>query len=80
MPQQKKICLILLGLDIPGKGGTQGGFPFFWGQGETVMGDRFIKTGLGRKEGEGLILWYKVSKNIETKDPVILSCISEVQT
>lgn len=42
------------------------------------MGDRFIKIGLGRKEGEGLILWYKVSKNIEIKDLVIFSCILEV--
>jgi hypothetical protein len=38
-PQWERMCLVLLGPDVPGRGGTQGGVPFLWGEGQGAMGE-----------------------------------------
>jgi hypothetical protein len=47
------MCLVLLGLDVSGKGGTQGGFPFSDEKGRRQWGEEFVKVGQGREEGAG---------------------------
>lgn len=48
-----------MGLDVPGWGGTQAGsvpkvgLPLLLGEGEGVMGEGFVRAGLGGKEGVG---------------------------
>ena len=37
--QWERICLVLLGLDVPGCDGTPGDFPSVRGRGGAVMGD-----------------------------------------
>jgi hypothetical protein len=44
--QWERMCLVLLGLDVPGWGGTQGGLPFSdVSEGEEVMGGGTCKCG-----------------------------------
>jgi hypothetical protein len=59
-PQWKRMCLVLLRLDVPWWDGTQGGNPLVWG-GEGTMGG-FVRVGLGREKGGGCdqdVKWIK---------------------
>lgn len=55
-PQWERICLVLLGPDVPGRGGTQGGSPpFLRRKGEVVGGAEICKGGAGKKGGRGVV-------------------------
>lgn len=45
--------VVVLGLDVPGGGGTQTGLPFSEEKGGQ-WGEEFVKMDLGREEGDGL--------------------------
>ena len=43
------MCLVLLGLDVPEWGGTEGRFPFSEEKGRGAMRERFIRVQLERE-------------------------------
>jgi hypothetical protein len=47
----RRMCFVLLQLDVPRQGGTQGQLALLWAEGEG-----FVRVGLGGEEGEGLRL------------------------
>lgn len=54
-PQWERLCLVLLGLEYPGLGGTQE---------EKVIGGRTCRGGTGKRGRRGLLLGCKVKTNI----------------
>lgn len=54
-PQWERICLVLLGLDIPGWDGTQGGAPPLRRRGGSNR-EEIHKGGAGRKRGRGTVI------------------------
>jgi hypothetical protein len=47
--------LVLLGLDVPGQGGTHSeGSPFSEEKGRGKWGEEFVRLGLGREKGSTL--------------------------
>ena len=58
----ERMCLALLGLDVPGWSDIQGGLPLLLREGTRVMGEGFVRARLGGEEGESLQLGCNVSK------------------
>lgn len=50
------MCLVLMGLDVAGWGGTQGGFPFSVEKRREQWGEGFVRVRVGREEGRGLVI------------------------
>lgn len=50
-PQWKGVCLVLLGLQVPGWSSPRAGLPLLWGEGEGIIVGEIYKGGTGRRGG-----------------------------